>query len=110
VPPFSRPVWLRAAPAFERIGGRLALPGAGIQIVEATKQLYRPVGVRRVARRPLPQLEPAVVPAAGSVLRGPQQQNFDDDGAAASLFGLTSRPAAARTTILRAGGEGRHGE
>lgn len=61
VPPFSRPTWLRSAGFFERVGGRLSLPGAGVHVVEATKQLYRPVALRRSARQLLLQLEPAVV-------------------------------------------------
>ncbi len=64
VPPFARPFLLRGAAAFERLGGRLALPGAGVHIIEATKQLYRPVGLRKSMRRVLPQLAP-VWPAAG---------------------------------------------
>lgn len=59
VPPFKRPSWLRSAAIFERIGGRLALPGAGVHVVEATKQVFRPVTLRRTARRVLPQLKPA---------------------------------------------------
>jgi SAM-dependent methyltransferase len=61
VPPFARPMLLRAAPAFERIGGRFALPGAGVYLVEATKQLYRLVGARKVARE-RPVLAPALAP------------------------------------------------
>lgn len=63
VPPFARPMLLRAAPAFETIGHRLTLPGAGVHVLEATKQLYRPVAVRRVARRALPQIRPALLPS-----------------------------------------------
>lgn len=59
IPPFKRPSWLRSAAVFERIGGRLALPGAGVHVVEATKQVFRPVTLRRAARRLLPQLNPA---------------------------------------------------
>jgi len=60
--------FLRTAPAWERVGGRLALPFAGVLAVEATKQLYRPVPVRRP--RLAPVLEPALVPsgAAGRVM------------------------------------------
>ncbi len=61
-PPFGRNLFLRSAPAFERIGAQLSLPGAGVLIVEATKQLYRPVGLRRLARRMAPALQPALVP------------------------------------------------
>ena len=62
VPPFARPFFLRLASAFERIGGRFALPGAGVHIVEATKQVYRPIGIRKVVRQ-MPRLQPAVIPA-----------------------------------------------
>jgi SAM-dependent methyltransferase len=64
VPPFERQFLLQAAPAFERLGGRLALPGGGVHIVEATKQLYRPVGTKRRVEHGLPQFNPAL-PAAG---------------------------------------------
>jgi SAM-dependent methyltransferase len=64
VPPFERQFLLQAAPAFERLGGRLALPGGGVHIVEATKQLYRPVGTKRLIERAVPRLNPAL-PAAG---------------------------------------------
>ena len=62
MPPFARQYLLAAAPAFEALGSRLGLPGAGLHLVEATKQLYRPVTARR-ARRRLPKLEPALSPA-----------------------------------------------
>ncbi len=61
VPPFERPYLLSAAPAFEAIGSRLGLPGAGLHVVEATKQLYRPIAARR-ARARLPQFEGALAP------------------------------------------------
>jgi SAM-dependent methyltransferase len=72
VPPFERRMLLRSAPVFEQIGARLALPGAGVLIVEATKQLYRPIGVRRLAHHALPRLQPVLVPqpaGAPSLLR-----------------------------------------
>lgn len=59
-PPFARPAFLRLAPMFEKIGARLGLPGAGAHVIEATKQVYRLVGARRVARRVVTQLEPAL--------------------------------------------------
>ena len=60
VPPFERRSLLKLAPFFERTGKRMALPGAGVMLVEATKQLYRPVMLRRRApvRQALPRLEP----------------------------------------------------
>lgn len=62
VPPFARPLLLKAAPAFEAVGTRLGLPGAGLHLVEATKQLYRPVAARRTRAR-LPKLQPALAPS-----------------------------------------------
>ncbi|MGQ3676419.1 class I SAM-dependent methyltransferase [Xanthobacter sp. TB0139] len=59
--------FLRTAVAVERIGGRLSLPFAGALVVEATKQLYRPVPVRRT--RLVPVLEPALVPGGASAGR-----------------------------------------
>jgi SAM-dependent methyltransferase len=67
--PFARRMLLQFAPALERFGGRFSLPGAGVLVVEATKQLYRPVGLRRARRAltiPLPA-EPALAPGAASV-------------------------------------------
>jgi hypothetical protein len=46
VPPFTRASFLRTAVAWERVGKTLSLPFAGVQIVEATKQVWRPVTVR----------------------------------------------------------------
>jgi len=68
-PPIGRGLFLRSAPAFERIGAQLALPGAGVLIVEATKQLYRPVGLRRLSRRMTPSLQPALVPQSVGAVR-----------------------------------------
>ncbi|MBS7543668.1 class I SAM-dependent methyltransferase [Ancylobacter oerskovii] len=50
VPPVPRTWFLRSAVAWERVGGLIASPFAGVHIVEATKQLYRPVAVKRRAR------------------------------------------------------------
>jgi hypothetical protein len=52
---------LRTAVAWERIGLGLSLPGAGLHVVEASKQLYRPVTVR--ATRRAARLAPVLVPA-----------------------------------------------
>ncbi len=60
-PPLSRAMLLRLAPAIETVSARLSLPGAGVIVAEATKQLYRLVGLRR-ARRALPELAPALAP------------------------------------------------
>jgi len=67
--PFQRRFLLRLAPILERIGARLSLPGAGVLVVEATKQLYRPVGLRRAVRRTLPlPAEPTLAPGGASVM------------------------------------------
>ncbi|MFK8252861.1 class I SAM-dependent methyltransferase [Ancylobacter terrae] len=62
IPPVPRPWFLRSAIAWERLGAGLSLPFAGVHIVEATKQVYRPIPVRKRAR--LRVLEPALVPQA----------------------------------------------
>ena len=63
-PPLRRGIFMNWATAFERIGAAVGSPFAGVYIVEATKQLYRPVGVRRVVRREAPALHPALAPSA----------------------------------------------
>ena len=67
VPPFARPLALRMAAAFERIGERFGLPGGGVHLIEATKQVYRPITARKVARRRLPQLEGALAPSPAGI-------------------------------------------
>jgi SAM-dependent methyltransferase len=62
VPPFARTFLLSSAPAFERIAGRFSLPGGGVHLVEATKQLYRPIGLKRAVRHAI-ALEPSLAPA-----------------------------------------------
>jgi SAM-dependent methyltransferase len=63
MPPIRKGWFLRSAIAWERFGAALASPFAGVQIVEATKQVYRPIAVRRERRRLLPAMEPALVPS-----------------------------------------------
>lgn len=63
VPPFESRLFLGSAAAFERFGAALSLPGAGVHVVEATKELYRPIAVRARARRAAPVLAPALAPA-----------------------------------------------
>ncbi|MFM8860360.1 MAG: class I SAM-dependent methyltransferase [Methylocystis sp.] len=60
VPPFQRTTLLKSAPAFERIAGRFSLPGGGVHLVEATKQLYRPILRRAIRKAIAPQLEEAL--------------------------------------------------
>ncbi len=61
-PPFRHRPLLRMGVVFERIGAFFGLPGAGVLIVEATKQLYRPVPAMRRAHKTLPQFAPATEP------------------------------------------------
>jgi SAM-dependent methyltransferase len=63
VPPIPRRTFLKSAVAWERLGTTLALPFAGVHIIEATKTLYRPVPVRS-ARRVQMRLQPALVPTS----------------------------------------------
>lgn len=65
VPPFARRIWLSSAYAFERIGANLSLPFAGVHLVEATKQLYRPIPARKAVHKAMPKLQPALVSGAG---------------------------------------------
>ncbi len=71
MPPFERKIWLKSATAFERFGTRFSLPGAGVLMIEATKQVYSPVMMRRQPRRisvALPQ------PLAPVILRRDKEQ------------------------------------
>ena len=61
VPPMQKRVFLSTALAWERIGGALALPFAGVHVIEASKQLYRPIVARKALRvrlAPAPVLLP----------------------------------------------------
>jgi SAM-dependent methyltransferase len=64
VPPFARTSFLRTAVAWERLGRTFALPFAGVHIVEATKQVWRPVTARPI-RRLKPMLAPTLPEPAG---------------------------------------------
>ena len=68
VPPLRNRFFLRSAAAWERVGAGASLPFAGLHIVEATKQLYRPVAIRQTRRaaRLAPVLIPAPAPAPAS--------------------------------------------
>jgi SAM-dependent methyltransferase len=53
IPPVSRRMMLRAAPAWERIGKRWFPTFAGVVLVEATKQIYAKPAAVRASRRHL---------------------------------------------------------
>ena len=63
VPPLRGRLFLRSATAWERVGAALSLPFAGVHVVDATKQVYRPVPVRVPQRRLATQLRPALLPS-----------------------------------------------
>jgi hypothetical protein len=69
VPPIQRSLFLRSAVAWERAGGAISAPFAGVHIVEATKQVYRAVPARREKRRLIPALQPALAPSSGGAAR-----------------------------------------
>lgn len=64
VPPLTSGLVLRAAGMWERVGATLALPFAGLHIVEAGKHVTRPVPVREARRRT--SASPIFVPVPAS--------------------------------------------
>lgn len=64
MPPIRNGWFLGSAGAWERAGAALSLPFAGVHIVEATKQVYRGIPVRRERKRLVPSLRPALVPSS----------------------------------------------
>jgi SAM-dependent methyltransferase len=73
-PPFRRRAFVSWAPAIERVGAAMGLPFAGVHIVEALKQVHRPVGARQLARKRLIRLEPALAPTASREELSPQRE------------------------------------
>jgi SAM-dependent methyltransferase len=69
IPPIGRKWFLRSAIAWERTGSTLSAPFAGVHIVEATKQVYRAITVRRARRRLMPALDPVLAPSPGGAAR-----------------------------------------
>jgi len=69
VPPIGRRWFLRSAVAWERAGATISAPFAGVHVVEATKQIYRVVPVRRERHRLVPALEPVMAPSPGGIAR-----------------------------------------
>ncbi|UDL93317.1 class I SAM-dependent methyltransferase [Lichenihabitans sp. PAMC28606] len=89
VPPLRfRSVW-RLAAMFEACGCWLGLPGAGLHVVEASKQLYRPIPLRKTAKRGIPKLDPVLAPVAGRLAR--RSQPSGRDGSIARRTGSTER-------------------
>jgi len=50
MPPVRSRLMLQTAAAWERVGTDLSLPFAGLHVIDATKQLYRPIAVQQVRR------------------------------------------------------------
>jgi SAM-dependent methyltransferase len=69
IPPIQRGWFLRSAAAWERVGATLSAPFAGVHIVDATKQVYRPVPARREKRVLVPALKPALAPSPSTTVR-----------------------------------------
>jgi SAM-dependent methyltransferase len=63
VPPIARGWFLRSAVAWERTGATLSAPFAGVHIVDASKQVYRAVPVRRAKRQLVAGLKPVLAPS-----------------------------------------------
>jgi SAM-dependent methyltransferase len=68
VPPIGRRWFLRSAVAWERTGATISAPFAGVHIVEATKQVYRAIPIRRERQRLVPALEPVMAPSPGGAV------------------------------------------
>lgn len=65
MPPISSKFILRTASLWERCGVTLASPFAGLHVIEATKQVYRPA-VASKAIRVRGLLQPVLVPSGGT--------------------------------------------
>jgi SAM-dependent methyltransferase len=62
VPPVSSRLLVKSAVSIDRVCARLNLPFAGVHVIEATKQVWRPLPVRKAFRlAPVP--EPVMVPS-----------------------------------------------
>jgi SAM-dependent methyltransferase len=72
MPPIAHRLFLRSAVAWERTGATLSAPFAGVHIVEATKQVYRPIPTRRERRRFVPVLKPVLAPSPGAATVSPR--------------------------------------
>jgi SAM-dependent methyltransferase len=71
VPPVKKRILLKTAKVWDRIGRSLGLPFAGVHVIEATKQVFRPAMVRKAARA-LQQAEPALVPTHRAGVTAPR--------------------------------------
>ena len=58
LPPLTKNYIIRSAPAIERLGAALSFPFAGVHVVEAIKQVRRPIDARAVVRSRVSPLRP----------------------------------------------------
>jgi SAM-dependent methyltransferase len=72
VPPLDSRTLLKTAGIWEKVGTRLSLPFAGVHVVEAVKQMHRPLEIRepRSRIRFAPVLAPSSSPVAAPGVRG----------------------------------------
>lgn len=83
-PPVGRRAVIRFATTVERVGAAFSLPFAGVYVVEAIKQVQRPVGVYA-----LPKTRRAVVvPALAQTVRRGAEAPTSREGPAASIVQL----------------------
>ena len=61
-PPVKHRWVLRSATAYERVAARMAFPFAGVHVVEASKQVFRPIAVR-ARRLATPRFRPVLLPS-----------------------------------------------
>ena len=66
MPPFRDRLMLRSAAGWEKVCGSLGLPFAGVHVVEASKQLHRPIRVTRQQR--VVRFQPVLAPGTGGAL------------------------------------------
>ena len=67
-PPVHSRFFVRSAPAWERVGSAFGLPFAGVHIIEAIKQVYRPVAVTKAVRPAIGALAPTLAHTARRTL------------------------------------------
>jgi SAM-dependent methyltransferase len=65
VPPLASSTLLKTAGVWEKIGTRLSLPFAGVHVVEATKQMHRPLAIRETRRKL--RFAPVLAPSGAAV-------------------------------------------
>lgn len=70
LPPTQRRTLLSSADQWERIAATLGLPLAGVHVIEATKQVWRPA-LARAARRRAGSLQPILAPSGNAGFRPP---------------------------------------